>query len=176
MTRRITVAALATAALGLAAGPAVAATPNQITIKGGLQFKAGSYVKDNQRYTRNAEAKSGATVKVVNKTKEEPHTISFVERKFLPKSFEFAAAGPLMAAHEVPEGDGPPAVMVVDDGVADTNGLLEVDTLGNDATAGDSAFIAPGASISFKVTAPKGAKLPFYCGIHPWMQGTLTVK
>ena len=38
MTRRITVAALATASLGLAAGPAVAATPNQLTIKGGLQF------------------------------------------------------------------------------------------------------------------------------------------
>ena len=179
MTRRITVAALATiAAVGMAAAPASAAIPkNEIRIVGGFKFKAGAYLKIDQRFKPLAvSVKSGATVKVNNRTKEEPHTISFVEKKFLPTGFEFAAAGPLMAAHQVPEGEGPPAVMIVDDGVADTNGLLEVDALGNDQTAGDSQFIAPGESISFKVTAAKGSTLPYYCAIHPWMQGKIKVN
>jgi plastocyanin len=60
--------------------------------------------------------------------------------------------------------------------VADTNGLLEVDTLGNAASAGDSQFIPAGEGISFKVTASKGSTLPYFCAIHPWMQGKLKVN
>jgi plastocyanin len=179
MTRRITVAALATiAAVGMAAAPASAAIPkNEIRIVGGFKFKVGEYLKIDQRFkARATTVKSGATVKVDNRTTEEPHTISFAEKKFLPTSFDWAAAGPLIAAHEVPEGDGPPGVAIVDDGVADTNGLLEVNMLGNDKTAGDSQAIAPGEDISFKVTAAKGATLPFYCAIHPWMQGKIKVN
>ena len=178
MTRSITAAALAAAAaLGVAAAPAAAADKNTIRIVGGFQFKAGKYLKIDQRFKPLAvTVKSGATVKVVNKTKEEPHTISFVEKKFLPTGFDFAAAGPLMAAHQAPEDEGPPGVLIVDDGVADTNDLLEVDTLGNDVSAGDSQFIAPGENISFKVTAKKRLTLPYYCAVHPWMQGKLKVN
>jgi hypothetical protein len=43
--------------------------------------------------------------------------------------------------------------------------------------AGDSAFIAPKQkSFSFKVTAKKGSKLYFYCAVHAWMQGKITVN
>ena len=55
--------------------------------------------------------------------------------------------------------------------------MLEVDTMFTPDVAGDSAFIAPGQkSFKFKVTANKGSRLYFYCAIHPWMQGKLTVN
>jgi plastocyanin len=30
--------------------------------------------------------------------------------------------------------------------------------------------------VTFKVTAKKGSKLTYFCAVHPWMQGTITVK
>ena len=43
---------------------------------------------------------------------------------------------------------------------------------------GDSAFIAPGQkrTLQFKVTADQGSKLFYFCAIHPWMQGKITVR
>jgi hypothetical protein len=85
-----------------------------------------------------------------------------------------------MAAHQVDPNnqEAPPAVPIVDNGAPLAAGAtLSVDTMGDDKTAGDSAFIAPGQkSFSFKVTAKKGSKLFFFCAIHPWMQGKITVK
>jgi plastocyanin len=183
MNRRITVAITAVAALGVLAPAASAAKKNEIRIVGGTKFKAGKYLKLDARFKPSTVVvKSGATVTVVNKgTDPEPHTISFVKRAFLPKSFDFAAIGPLMAAHQVDEQNeqAPPAVIKVDNGVAaaDQDAPLEVDSLGDDKQAGDSQFIAPEQkTISFKVTAKKGATLPYYCAIHPWMQGKITVK
>jgi plastocyanin len=182
MTRRIPVAALAAvAAFGVAAAPAAAAKKNEIRIVGGTKFKAGKYVKDDVRFKpMSVTVKSGATVKVVDKgTDPAPHTISFVEKAFLPKSFDFAAAGPLFAAHQVNEETEEVGFFQVNDGVGvpmDQAGVLEVDSLGNDTDAGDSQFFLPGAGTSFKVTAAKGSTLPYYCAIHPWMQGKVKVN
>ena len=56
-------------------------------------------------------------------------------------------------------------------------GAAGFDTMGDDKTAGDSLFIAPGQKrVSFKVTARKGSKLSYFCAVHPWMQGKITVK
>ena len=182
MTRRIPVAAIAAiAALGVAAAPAAAAKKNEIRIVGGTKFKAGKYVKDDVRFKPAAiSVKSGATVKVVNKGLDPaPHTISFVEKKFLPKGFEFPAMGPLLEAHQANPETGDVGIFQVNDGAGvpnDQAGVLEVNSLGNDTFAGDSQFIAPEQGTSFKVTAKKGATLPYYCAIHPWMQGKLKVK
>jgi plastocyanin len=182
MNRRLTVAMCATAAFGLALAPAAgAAKKNEIRIVGGTKFKAGKYVKDDVRFKpATRTVKSGATVKVVDKGDEPaPHSISFVEKKFLPKSFEWAAMGPLAAAHVFNMETGEPEIFQVNDGVGvpnDQAGVLEVDKLGNDKTAGDSQFMAPGQGTTFKVTAKKGSVLPFYCAIHPWMQGKLKVN
>ena len=177
MTRRFTVAVAATAALGIAAGgiasagAGAAAKKNEIQIVGGTIFKAGKFIKDNQRFKPlDASVKSGATVTVRNKAKSpEPHTISFVEKRYLPKSFESAVDEKLIEAHQVD---------VVDDGVAvPDGGTLEVDKGFTPDVAGDSAFIAPGQkTFSFKVTAKKGSNLFYYCAVHPWMQGKITVK
>jgi plastocyanin len=182
MKRQLAVAVVATAAFGAIALPAQAAKKNTITIKGGPVFKAGKFVKDDVRFApRNLEVRSGATVKVLDKGKvPEPHTISFVKKAFLPKDFEFAAAAPLLIAHQVDETneEAPPGVFKVDNGAAaaDQNAPLNVDSLGDDKQAGDSEFIPPKTNISFKVTAKKGAVLPYYCAVHPWMQAKLTVK
>jgi hypothetical protein len=86
-----------------------------------------------------------------------------------------------MAAHQVDPNneEAPPAVLKVDDGAAaaDQNAPLQVDALGDDKQAGDSEFIAPGQKrVAFQVTAKKGSVLPYYCAVHPWMQGKITVK
>ena len=181
--RRLAVAAAATATLGLALAPvASAAKKNEIRIVGGTKFKAGLYFKDDVRFKPRATVvKSGATVNVVNKStdKDAPHTISFVEKKFLPKSFEAPALGPLGAAHAFNEQTGDVGFFQVNDGVGvpnDQAGVLEVNSLGTDQVAGDSQFIAPGQGTSFKVTAEKGSRLFYFCAVHPWMQGKITVK
>ena len=186
MNRRFTVAIATTAALGLAgaglAATANAAIPkNQIRIVGGVVVKPGQYVKDNQRFkAANTTAKSGAVVTLVNRSKtEDPHTITFIEKKFLPEQFESGLEEQILTAHGAdPESEGPPANLVVDNGLPLAAGaMLEVDTMFNETVAGDSAFIAPGQKeFKFKVTADKGSRLFFYCAIHPWMQGKLTVN
>ena len=67
----------------------------------------------------------------------------------------------------------------VNDGAGVPNeqaGILEVDRLGNADNAGDSQFMAPQQGTRLKITAEAGSTLPFYCAIHPWMQGKLKVK
>jgi plastocyanin len=179
------IAAIATiAAAGVAVGaPAAgAAKKNEIRIVGGTVFKAGKYVKLGVRFKpANVTVKSGAVVTVKNKgTDPEPHTISFVERRYLPKSFESAVDAKLIEAHQVDptNEEAPPGVFVVDNGAAvPEGGMLEADTGFTPDVAGDSAFIGPDQkTFSFKVTASKGSKLYYYCAIHPWMQGKITVK
>jgi plastocyanin len=186
MNRRITIAVVATAAMGMAAGgiasAGAAAKKNEIRIVGGTKVKPGEYLKVDMRFKpTNATVKSGSTVKLLNKSKEpEPHTISFLEKRYLPKQFETPVDAKLREAHQVDPNseDAPPGALVVDNGVAvPEGGTLEVDTMFTPTKAGDSAFIAPGQkSFSFKVTAKKGSKLYFYCAFHPWMQGKITVN
>jgi plastocyanin len=183
MIRRAAVAVGAIAILGALAPAAGAAKKNEIRVVGGTKFKAGKYLKDDVRFTpANLVVRSGATVTLLNKgTDPAPHTISFVKKAFLPKSFEFAAVGPLMEAHQVDPNDeeAPPAVLKVDDGAAaaDQSAPLQVDSLGDDKQAGDSEFFGPDQKkVVFQVTAEKGSVLPYYCAVHPWMQGKITVK
>lgn len=164
-------AALAATAIAFApAANAAAAKDNgaKIQIRGGMQFKQGHHVMDDQRFVGTTTVKRGGTIKVVNKsTAPDPHSISFVAKKNLPKSFEDMgnpAIGALMGAHEVPEGDGPPGKPVVNAGAE-----------GLDA-AGDSYFFqGKRYSIPVAKTAKKGT-YHYLCLIHPWMQGTVKVK
>src|SRR5215204_4998214 len=110
MNRRISVAIAATTALGLLTGgvvtsTAAAAKKNQIVIKGTFVFRAGKGARDNQRFTPlKQKVESGSTVTVKNKSKtDDPHTLSFVEKQFLPEDFEAAAAGPLFGLHNLSE-------------------------------------------------------------------------
>ena len=188
MNRHLTVAIATTATLGLTAAglaaTASAAIPkNQIRIVGGVQVKLGLYVKDNQRFkAANTTVKSGSIVTLKNKaTTQDPHTISFTQKRYLPGTDFDSPVFPILGqAHGVPEDnpEGDPTILVVDNGVGVPEGsMLEVDTPFTPTSAGDSAFIAPGQKeFKFKVTAAKGSRLSFFCAIHPWMQGKLTVN
>ena len=186
MNRRATVAVAAITALGMAAGGIAAASAapkkNEIDIVGGMKVKPGHYLKLDVRFKPlNVAVKSGSTVKLVNKGKlPEPHTITFLEKRYLPKQFGTPVDAKVREAHQVDPNNeqAPPGVVVVDNGAAvPDGGTLEVDTMFTPTKAGDSAFIAPDQkSFSFKVTAKKGSKLFYYCAVHPWMQGKITVN
>jgi plastocyanin len=173
MTRRKTVALVATAALGVSAlgvGVAGAATKNRIDIAGGTSMDPGKSITDDQHFTpQDLEVKSGATVKLVNKAKtEDPHTISLVKKSDLPKTasqaFNCAACNAALGSHEANEQTGDIGKPVVDVGQP-----------GYDQP-GDSTFVAPKGKISFKIAAKKGTTLYYLCAIHPWMQGKIKVK
>jgi plastocyanin len=189
MNRRLTVAVAATATLGIAAagvasaGAAGNAPPkkNEIIIKGHFIFKAGHFARDDQRFKPlSASVKSGATVTVRNRSKtKDPHTLSFVEKQFLPVDFEPAAAGPLFKLHQLSEEANVQPVLKIDNGApaADQTAPLAVDTLGTPDKPGDSELLAPGQkTATFKVTAAKGSTLYYFCIFHPWMQGNIKVK
>ena len=188
MNRRITAAVAAIAGLGLAvgvAGTATAAKPkprkNEIRISGGPFFVAGKRIGDDVRFNLSSTVRSGGTMKVVNNGDPAagPHTISLLKASALPKTmaqaepcFEFQGpCAPLVAAHQLNPETQEPAVLEYDTGAAG------FDAMGDDKTAGDSLFIAPGQKrASFKVTAKKGSRLTYFCAVHPWMQGKITVK
>jgi len=186
MNRRFTVAVAATAALGIgAAGVATpagaAAKKNQIRILGHSVFKAGYFARDDQRFSPlRASVKSGALVTVKNKSKtKDPHTLSFVQKKFLPTDFDPAAAGPLFGLHQLSDEEGVMPIFKIDNGApaADQAAPLQVDTLGTADAAGDSELIGPGQrSTRFQVTAESGSRLYYFCIFHPWMQGKIKVK
>ena len=187
MNRRLAVALGATAALGLAAtgvaSTAGAAIPkNEIRIVGGEQFVAGKFVKVDMRFKPlNRTVKSGSVVTLRNRGEiPEPHTITFVEKRFMPKSFNVAVEEKLLEAHQVDPNnqEAPPGALVVDNGVeVPEGGMLEADTGFTPSKAGDSAFIAPDQkTFKFRVTADKGSALHYYCGIHAWMQGKIKVN
>lgn len=181
MHRRLTVALVATATLGVLA-PAASAAPKQdeIRISGGTVFKAGKFMKDEVRFNARTTVASGGTIKVVNKgsVNAGPHTVTLLKPSAMPTTlkqaelcFQFrGVCGPLAAAHELDPDSGEPKVPVYDAGAAG------FDTLGDAKQAGDSVFFAPGKGTSFKVTAKSGSVLPFFCAVHPWMQGKISVK
>jgi plastocyanin len=187
MNRRLTVALAATAAFGVCAFGAVpaagaAAKKGKIVIKGGPVFKPGVMIGDNVRFNRTTTVKSGRTVKIVNNGSPEagPHTVTLLKRSALPRTlaqaeecFQFqGACEPLVAAHQVDttNPEAPPGRFLFD------TGAEGFDTMGDENTAGDSLFMAPGQGGSIRVTADKGSRLTFFCAVHPWMQGKIKVR
>jgi hypothetical protein len=174
------VAGVALAGLVPAAG--AAQRKGEIRIVGGPFFKPGVSVGDNVRFNRRTTVRSGNTVRIVNRGAVEagPHTVSLLKRSALPRTladaepcFEFAGVcGPLVAAHQVDPAapDQPPGVLEYNAGAPG------FDTMGDAQTAGDSLFMAPGQGGSIRVTAPSGTRLTFFCAVHPWMQGRISVR
>jgi plastocyanin len=171
--RTAAVAALGVFALAAQAG---AATTDTIKAEGGPVVKLNRYIQDTQRFTPgDLTVKSGATVKVVNKSSDgAPHTLSLVTHGAMPKTakqvMECAVCGPLMGAHEADPQTGEVKKPLVE------AGRPGFDTMGTKSAPGDSVYFGPKAKVSFKVSAKKGSELHYFCVIHPWMQGTITVK
>jgi plastocyanin len=171
------VAALAAVIAGSAMASSSAAG---LTIKAtdkGASYVINKSVTDKMYFTPGtATVKSGQmlTFTYDGKPAEEPHTITILNSKDLPKTTaqlnncnvcNQTAAGHLKNPKAPPGPTNDIAHWIVDKG---KSGLDE---------AGDSIAIegAKHKSISIKVTAPAGAVLHFICAVHPWMQGTIKV-
>ena len=184
MSRR-TLARAGVPVLGLAVAlaavvPATAQNaPSKATLKAidKSEFKANRYVQDGSRFDRDVTViKAGGTLTLVNKT-EAPHTFSLVKKSDLPRNLAGmeacfspkGACGKLAVAHE--------AIDPATGEEREEPGILLVN-VGKEGfdQPGDSIFLAPKSKEKVKITAKKGAKLSFLCGIHSWMQGTLEVK
>jgi hypothetical protein len=174
-TLRVGIALAGAAALCASAAtiaPAMTQAPKtaKLSIVGGVQMKAGKFIRDDQRFApRNLEVRSGGSVRLRNRAKtEDPHTISLVKKSDLPRTaqqaFNCEACGPFFGAHQVNEETGDVGVPVVN-----------VGEQGFDQP-GDSIFIAPGATVKFDVSADRGKSLYYLCAVHPWMQGKLRVR
>jgi plastocyanin len=169
--------ALAGAAVLAVAGPAAAKpAPNTIEAHGEAKVKINEYIQDGQKFVPgDITVKPGATVTLRNKSTDgAPHSLSLLARSALPKTaaqvIQCPACGPLLAAHQADPNTGEVKVPVVDVGGPG------FDTMGTKSSAGDSVYLAPKGKVTFKVTAKKGTALTYFCAVHPWMQGTITVK
>lgn len=160
------------AATALAAAPAnAAAAPKQATLTavGGVEFKANRYIMDNMRFNKDRVViRSGGTLTVRNRTSE-PHTISVVKRRHLPRNVRQMEAcfggicGEMAAAHGVTSPDAEPTIPLVN------VGATGLDRAGDSALFGDDP-------LKIKVSAARGKNLSYLCLIHPWMQGRIAVR
>jgi len=173
MRKRALLGAVSAATMVGLALPATgsAVTTQKIDVVGGNVYKIGQFAKSTLRFKNLVTAaKSGSTLTITNKTNE-PHSLSVVKKSDLPNTtkeidgcFEGGPCLDLFKAHEFPEDDGPPAKPEI---LGDDGGL---------SAPGDSVVFGPkgqGGTLKVKLTAKKGTTLSYFCGFHPWMQGSI---
>ena len=168
MKRRLLPVTVAVLAVALIANGAVAA-PNAVRTTGDERVVPNAMVQATLRFTPGKiGTTSGDEVTWTHDDKtDEPHTATIVEEfpePTLDAIFGCGApdqpCGQALAAHAV-------SGQVVDVGAPGFN------------EPGDSLFFGaeePFNVISAEVTAPAGTTLKYLCAIHPWMQGTITVR
>jgi plastocyanin len=160
---------LALIAVCLVAAVAVAAASGaaRTTVKavGKATFKPNVGVSDTQHWSPGTiSVVSGARVTWKNASRTgDPHTITLVAKRDLPKGFDCPPCEAALRAHGVDEQTGRVANPVVNVGAA-----------GLDAP-GDSLLLPPHGRVSATVSAPAGTTLYYVCSIHPWMQGRIRV-
>jgi plastocyanin len=170
MPRRITVllAALAAVAVSVFMIGSAGAAPakKRLKIVGGVVFKPGEGVTDNQRFApRVMTVDKGDKVVLRNRARSpEDHTISVVRRNQLPNSFECGVCESIGVAHEFNPETGQVGKRRVNVGAAGFD------------RPGDSIVLSAKEKVSFRVTADEGKNLNYLCAVHPWMQGKLRVR
>ena len=171
MKRTSVRAVAALAVLVVAGATAVSAGAATVRTRGGFEFVPGEYVRDAVHFAPRAIAvRPNALVTWVDADRsQEPHTVTVVRRRELPQTpqdlFQCRPCA-LAAAHLADPNDPNSSVARV---------RVNVGAPGFN-TRGDSLFLAPGGRISARITARVGATLNYFCGIHPWMQGSIRVS
>ena len=140
---------------------------------GGVTFKANEYIQDNMRFSKDGVTVNTGDRLVLTDRTRQPHTLSVVRRKQLPRSvrgidgcFEGGPCGELFVKHGAvnPETgeEQDPTTPLVNAGKAGFN------------QPGDSVLIPPRGKTTIRIT---GAKDMYYlCAVHPWMQGKINVR
>jgi hypothetical protein len=175
--KRLGLVGLALLVATAVAVPAVAQPSASARVKvntiGGVSFKANRFIKDGMRFSKDTvRARRGDRLVMRDKT-EQPHTLSVVRRKQLPRKvrqidgcFENGPCGALAVEHGAINPDTgeeqEPTTPLVNAGREGFN------------RPGDSVIIPPGGRAAVEIT---GANDMFYlCAIHPWMQGKIDVR
>lgn len=151
----------------LMAGVSSAASSRTVRVIGDEQFVVNAKIMATLRFSPGPiTVDSGSTVRWVNET-DDPHTISVVAKADLPTEiddvFNCAACNTILGLH-FPNGPNNPPIAVVNAGAA---GFDRV---------GDSLWQNPGETVSTTISAAPGSTLHYLCAIHPWMQGTISVR
>jgi plastocyanin len=102
----------------------------------------------------------------------EPHTLTIVNASELPSDVEgvFGCGAPGTVCDDVFSTVGPQ--------ITDESKSQFVNVAGGSGLDGrlDTLWLPAGTSITVPVTAPSGTTLSYFCAIHPWMQGSITVS
>jgi plastocyanin len=153
-------------AVALASGSPAAQAPSKHMVKtlGGEIFKPNVSDTMTMHFAPgNVTVHSGDTVVFVHADQtHDPHTISIVSAANLPRSSDTCPACDRVQKAHFPHGQNAAPLPVVNVGKP---GLDQ---------PGDSVLWI-GQKVSVTVSAPAGTVLHYFCAIHPWMQGTITV-
>jgi plastocyanin len=150
------------------AGTSVAqqqAAGTRITTVGKNQLIRNALIQSTFRFNpERLTVSSGTTITIADRDRpREPHTLSIVRRKALPGSVEEVFnCRPCRVAGAHVEGQNPK--VHVNQGKPGLN------------RPGDSVWLAPGKSVTARVTARAGKTLHYLCAIHGWMQGQIRVS
>ena len=130
----------------------------------------------------------GAKLTIINKTsprKIGPHTFTFIAADQRPQTRKEMKAcgedlagicGEIAKAHKVVFPDTPDGPVLVKKHLVKA-GKKGWDKMFDKGVKGDSWYTeTKGEKLGQKVTAPVGTKLTYMCVVHPFMQGSITVK
>jgi hypothetical protein len=150
-----------------------AAVDKTIRTMGTEDVHINSKIFSNLRFSPGNTALKSGDVLTLNHADQtdEPHTLTIVDASELPSDVEgvFGCGEPGTVCDEVFNTVGP---QIVDDSQSQF-----INVSGESGLDGrlDTLFLPPGTSISVPVTAPPGTTLAYFCAIHAWMQGSITV-
>jgi plastocyanin len=170
------IAAVAAIALGsvFAFAGTSAAQDKTIRTLGTEDVHINSKIFSDLRFSPgNTTLKSGDQLTLSHDDKtEEPHTLTIVDASERPSDTEgvFGCGAPGTVCDEVFTTVGPQ--------ITDPTKSQFVNVGGGSGLDGrlDTLWLPAGTSISVPVTAPAGTALSYFCAIHPWMQGNITVS
>jgi plastocyanin len=150
-----------------------AADDKTILTLGTEELRINSRIFSDLRFSPGqTTVKSGADLTLSHHDKtEEPHTLTIVAASERPAGADvFDCGSPGTLCDEVFNTVGP---QIVDDTKAQF-----VNIAGQSGLDGrlDTVYLPAGTSLTVHVTAPAGTKLSYFCAIHPWMQGDITVS
>jgi plastocyanin len=171
--RRVTfmVAVLGLAALATA-GIATAESGKTVHTRGDEVLRPNQSIRSDLRFSPGSvTVKSGDTVTWVHSDDTDaPHTVTIATENQLVQTFsDFllgtcpdcdAAIGAALGGHF----PGGPPVPELDDGDGEFD------------DPGDSVLFFPGQTFAKQINSPAGTTLFYFCAIHPWMQGSISVK
>ncbi len=174
--RKLVVLTLTIALIALMGGSASANPSRTVNIVGQEHLIPNAVLNATFHYAPGTiSIDQNGTLTFVNHT-DAPHTVSLVNERDLPTSVPLVfrcAAGLCRTILNAHHAFTPAQVSVIEAGAP---GLDTPTNSTPPVTVGDSLFVAPGQTVSAKVSAPSGTQLYYLCAIHPWMQGEIDVR